>query len=202
MSLCGAKTRNGGTCKKQALIGKTRCKLHGGKSTGAPKGNQNNLKAGGIYSQFFTDEEKQLSTELELGSLDDELRLTKIRLMRALKAEAEQQDKIDKLELEARTESPVLYGGVPDEDGEVMTIKQFKRRDYGTIIDRLTARIESLETRRASLVQMSLDAERKKLENKELSDTLASIAKDEPITEMEVIIVRSENTSDNDRASG
>lgn len=202
MSLCGAKTRNGGTCKKQALIGKTRCKLHGGKSTGAPKGNQNNLKSGGIYSQFFTDEEKQLSTELELGSLDDELRLTKIRLMRALKAEAEQQDKIDKLELEVRTESPVLYGGVPDEDGEVMTIKQFKRRDYGTIIDRLTARIESLETRRASLVQMSLDAERKKLENKELSDTLASIAKDEPITEMEVVIVRSKSAGDNDGASG
>lgn len=202
MSLCGAKTRNGGTCKKQALIGKTRCKLHGGKSTGAPKGNQNNLKAGGIYSQFFTDEEKQLSTELELGSLDDELRLTKIRLMRALKAEAEQQEQIDKLELEAYTESPVLFGGIPDDDGELITVKQFKRRDYGTIIDRLTARIESLETRRASLVQMSLDAERKQLENKELSDTLASIAKDEPITEMEVIIVRSENTGDNDGASG
>lgn len=200
MSLCGAKTRNGGTCKKQALIGKTRCKLHGGKSTGAPKGNQNNLKSGGIYSQFFTDEEKQLSTELELGSLDDELRLTKIRLMRALKAEAEQQEQIDKLELEAYTESPVLIGGFPDEE-ELITVKQFKRRDYTSIIDRLTARIESLETRRASLVQMSLDAERKQLENKELSDALANITKDEPITEMEVVIVRSKNTGDNDRAS-
>ena len=199
--LCGAKTRSGSPCQSKAMTN-GRCRMHGGKATVTHKNNKNAVKAGNIYSQYFTDEEKLLSTELELGSLDDELRLTKIRLMRALKAEAEQQDKIDKLELEVKTESPVLFGGVPDEDGEVMTIKQFKRRDYGTIIDRLTARIESLETRRASLVQMSLDAERKKLENKELSDTLASIAKDEPITEMEVIIVRSENTSNNDGASG
>lgn len=163
--LCGAKTRSGSPCQSKAMPN-GRCRMHGGssKNGGAPQKNKNAVKDGNIYSQFFTDEEKQLSTELELGSLDDELRLTKIRLMRALKAEAEQQDKIDKLELEVRTESPVLFGGVPDEDGEVMTIKQFKRRDYGTIIDRLTARIESLESRRASLVQMSLDAERKRLE--------------------------------------
>lgn len=172
MSLCGAKTRNGGTCKRSPLAGKNRCRLHGGasKNGGAPKKNKNAVKDGNIYSQFFTDEEKQLSIELELGSLDDELRLTKIRLMRALKAEAEQQEQIDKLELEAYTESPVLFGGIPDDDGELITVKQFKRRDYASIIDRLTARIESLETRRASLVQMSLDAERKRLELNKLKD--------------------------------
>lgn len=171
MSLCGAKTRNGGTCKKNALIGKTRCKLHGGKSTGAPKGNKNNLKAGGIYSQFLTDEERAISAEMELGSLDEELKLCKIRLMRALKAEAEQQAQVEefnKLELEALNESPSLIGGLPDND-EIIQTKQFRRRDYGTIIDRLIARIESLETRRASLIQMSLDAERKKFELDKIS---------------------------------
>lgn len=198
--LCGAKTRSGSPCQSKAMTN-GRCRMHGGKATVTHKNNKNAVKAGNIYSQYFTDEEKQLSTELELGSLDDELRLTKIRLMRALKAEAEQQEQIDKLELEAYTESPVLFGGIPDDDGELITVKQFKRRDYMSIIDRLTARIESLETRRASLVQMSLDAERKQLENKELSDALASIAKDEPITEMEVVIVGSKNPSDNDRAA-
>lgn len=171
MSLCGAKTRNGGTCKKNALIGKTRCKLHGGKSTGAPKGNKNNLKAGGIYSQFLTDEEQIITAKMELGSLDEELKLCKIRLMRALKAEAEQQaqvEEFDKLELEALNESPSLIGGLPDND-ELIQTKQFRRRDYGTIIDRLIARIESLETRRASLIQMSLDAERKKFELDKIS---------------------------------
>lgn len=169
-NLCGAKTRSGSPCQSKAMAN-GRCRMHGGKSTGAPKGNKNNLKAGGIYSQFLTDEEQIISAEMELGSLDEELKLCKIRLMRALKAEAEQQAQVDefnKLELEALNEAPSLIGGLPDND-ELIQTKQFRRRDYGTIIDRLIARIESLETRRASLVQMSLDLERKKLELDKLS---------------------------------
>lgn len=169
-NLCGAKTRSGSPCQSKAMAN-GRCRMHGGKSTGAPKGNKNNLRAGGIYSQFLTDEEQIISAEMELGSLDEELKLCKIRLMRALKAEAEQQaqvEEFDKLELEALNESPSLIGGLPDND-ELIQTKQFRRRDYGAIIDRLIARIESLETRRASLIQMSLDAERKKLELDNLS---------------------------------
>ena len=169
-NLCGAKTRSGSPCQSKAMAN-GRCRMHGGKSTGAPKGNKNNLKAGGIYSQFLTDEERAISAAMELGNLDEEIKLCKIRLMRALKAEAEQQAQVEefnKLELEALNESPSLIGGLPDND-EIIQTKQFKRRDYGTIIDRLIARIESLETRRASLVQMSLDLERKKLELDQLS---------------------------------
>jgi hypothetical protein len=32
--LCGAKTRDGGSCQVRAEPGKTRCRFHGGKSTG------------------------------------------------------------------------------------------------------------------------------------------------------------------------
>lgn len=32
--MCGAKTRSGGSCRKPPLAGKTRCRLHGGLSTG------------------------------------------------------------------------------------------------------------------------------------------------------------------------
>lgn len=40
MPVCGAKNRAGQPCKRKATPGKTRCNLHGGKSTGAktPKG--------------------------------------------------------------------------------------------------------------------------------------------------------------------
>lgn len=31
---CGAKTRSGGSCLHKAIPGKTRCRFHGGKSTG------------------------------------------------------------------------------------------------------------------------------------------------------------------------
>ena len=34
LSLCGAKTRAGGSCKHKGNIRNGRCKLHGGKSTG------------------------------------------------------------------------------------------------------------------------------------------------------------------------
>lgn len=175
--LCGAKTRSGSPCQSNAMTN-GRCRMHGGKATVTHKNNKNAVKAGNIYSQYFTDEEKQLSINLELGSLDDELKLTKIRLMRALKAEAEQQEQIDKLELEAYTESPVLFGGIPD-DEEIIVTKQFKRRDYASIIDRLTARIESLEIKRASLVLMSLDIEHKRGGNKgNVVDQLATLMKE------------------------
>ena len=32
---CGAKTRSGASCKNPAIAGKQRCRLHGGRSTGA-----------------------------------------------------------------------------------------------------------------------------------------------------------------------
>jgi uncharacterized protein YjcR len=42
---CGAKTRSGNSCKAPAMAN-GRCRMHGGKSTGAPKGNKNAFKHG------------------------------------------------------------------------------------------------------------------------------------------------------------
>jgi len=39
--LCQARTRAGTPCRCPALKGKARCKLHGGRSLGAPKGERN-----------------------------------------------------------------------------------------------------------------------------------------------------------------
>ncbi|MBK7284931.1 MAG: hypothetical protein IPI83_11615 [Sphingomonadales bacterium] len=43
---CGAKTRSGNPCRSPAMAN-GRCRMHGGSSPGAPKGNQNALKHGG-----------------------------------------------------------------------------------------------------------------------------------------------------------
>ncbi|MFO1099214.1 MAG: HGGxSTG domain-containing protein [Xanthobacteraceae bacterium] len=44
---CGAKTRAGGACRCPALRGRKRCRLHGGLSPGAPRGQRNgNFKDG------------------------------------------------------------------------------------------------------------------------------------------------------------
>src|SRR5215472_14607218 len=42
---CGAKTRSGNPCRSPAMPN-GRCRMHGGLSPGAPKGNQNALKHG------------------------------------------------------------------------------------------------------------------------------------------------------------
>lgn len=43
---CGAKTRAGTACCAPAVVGSKRCRMHGGKGSGAPKDNQNARKHG------------------------------------------------------------------------------------------------------------------------------------------------------------
>lgn len=161
MALCGAKTRSGEPCKRHAAVGSTRCKLHGGKSTGPRNqtGNRNAARPGSLYSRFLSDEEQGIAANIELGNVDEELRLTRIRLMRALQRE---NDLGDTLELESETIEPVEIDGEPT-GGELIK-RTTKVRDYTKLIDTLTARIESLEARRAALVAAALDAEIKQLE--------------------------------------
>jgi hypothetical protein len=42
---CGARTRTGGRCRSAAMPN-GRCRMHGGSSPGAPRGNKNGLKHG------------------------------------------------------------------------------------------------------------------------------------------------------------
>lgn len=146
MAICGAKTRSGQPCKRRPTKGKTRCKMHGGTNPGAPKGNKNN-RIHGIYSVGLTDEEIPIFDQVELGTVDAELRMTKIRLRRALRAELTDTE----LELIERTESPSMPGGLPDYD-EMVKQEVLKRRDYAPVIDRLMGRIESLEKTRRELM--------------------------------------------------
>ena len=44
---CHARTRSGKPCRSPAVKGSQRCRMHGGKGSGAPKGNRNAWKHGG-----------------------------------------------------------------------------------------------------------------------------------------------------------
>ena len=88
MKKCGAKTRAGGKCQLQAghgtdHIGTGRCRLHGGASNGAPKGNKNALKHG-IYSKLFTDSEIDEAKQMQ-GSIENELAIARLQLLNLLK---------------------------------------------------------------------------------------------------------------------
>lgn len=191
MPKCGAKTRNGGKCKLSPVNGKKRCKLHGGKSTGPinQRGNSNGAKPGSLYSRYLSADEASICAELELGSVDEELRLTRIRLMRALKLEAESEE--CRLELEAETVKPAILGGMPIYDEEPVREKQYKRRDYSALIDRLTARIESLESRRSSLISADLDARLKRIEIDRAEREADNNNRNEPVVGIDIRVIGS-----------
>lgn len=123
MALCGAKTRSGEPCKRHAIPGSKRCKLHGGKSTGAP-GNKNAAKPGSIYSKFLTDEEQADFQAAEIDQIDQELRLTKVLLNRVLMAKGDGYDLLADRYL-ARIES--LTKTREDLEGRRLTNEKLRR---------------------------------------------------------------------------
>jgi hypothetical protein len=57
---CGAKTRSGTPCECPAIRGRARCRLHGGRSTGAPTGDLNGRYVDGSWTKEATEERKWL----------------------------------------------------------------------------------------------------------------------------------------------
>jgi len=49
---CGARTRAGHACRSPAIHGCARCRMHGGRGSGAPRGNRNGWKHGGRSAGF------------------------------------------------------------------------------------------------------------------------------------------------------
>lgn len=180
--VCGAKRRNGKPCQT-APMANGRCRLHGGLSTGAPKGNQN-ARIHGIYSKFFSEEEKQEAAQFDIDRIDDELLLCKVQLMRALKAEQEQTSKNDseKLELIAKTMQVVQEMGM--DNGKKQVHQSFAKTDFGGLIDRLIARIQSLTITRQDLMSKVIDLQMKQIE----LDKIKSQQQDSQATPTQIII--------------
>ena len=55
---CGARTRSGSQCRSPAVKGNARCRMHGGKGSGAPKGNHNAWKHGARSAEIRLIEEE------------------------------------------------------------------------------------------------------------------------------------------------
>jgi hypothetical protein len=143
---CGAKTRAGTPCKHAPMEGKRRCKLHGGASTGPKKPNsaRNASKPGSLYSAYLTPSEAKMALLMKMGSVDEEITLTRIRLMRALALERERADT-------AELDSEVERDGA--ENVTAHHERHLKVRDYAGLIDRLTGRIAMLEKVRSELMK-------------------------------------------------
>jgi len=143
---CGAKTRSGEPCRKPPLNGKKRCRLHGGKT---PETNKNAVSHG-IYSSTLSQDELKQWDGLQLGSVDDELKLCRFRLVRALRSENEQGAKLELNEAIIKNADVDQNNDLPKPD--TYNEKRYKKIDHRGIIDRLMGRIESLEKTRAQLL--------------------------------------------------
>lgn len=151
MARCGAKTRSGQPCQAQAMPN-GRCRMHGGKDSGAPKQNTNALKHG-FYSDALTAEELVLYQRAEVGSLDDEIRLARVKLHRYVRL-AGSMDLMDMVDgaLEIVRKTGLAY----DKAAEEMLPydkKEIKAAapDYGDLIVRQIDLIRKLELARKDL---------------------------------------------------
>lgn len=156
---CGAKLKSGQPCAKPPVKGEKRCRLHGGitalRGADSPTARPNDS----LYTKFMTPEEVIAFHEMELGTVDAEIKLARTRLARAMKME--EQDAMGELpdattgrpprgeELESRIERD---GGGPT---TVHEERHYRKVDYRAAIHACLSRIESLEKTRAELAKMA-----------------------------------------------
>ena len=169
---CGAKTRAGGRCKAPAMAN-GRCRVHGGASTGPKKQDGNtNAVAHGFYSGALLADERPLYERAEIGSLDDEIRLAKVKLFRFVRLSGD----ADLAEMIDGAVDMVLRAG-NDKD-----IGAYERRE-----------IKASAPNYADLIIRQLDVIRKlELARKDLNkvDDAGKSPPDEPVTEMVIRVVR------------
>ena len=155
MAHCRATTRSGQPCQNRAMPN-GRCRMHGGKSTGAPKANQN-ARTHGIYSDALAEDEKGLWEQVEVGNLDNAIKIAHLQLRRALIAQNKAEGG-DGLDLDLESVNTLTPGDEEvDQDGDPArprstTTVQRRRRPYEDIINRILGRIGDLEAKRADII--------------------------------------------------
>ncbi len=131
---CGAKTRSGKPCKNGAMSN-GRCRMHGGKSTGAPpekmNGNQNSKKHG-FFSRYIPKDTLELMGMIEKANpidlLWDQIQIQYAAIIRAQqimfvtdKGEMIKELKKEKVQQEITGEN---------EDGEAQTTPTYVEQEY------------------------------------------------------------------------
>ena len=150
-TICGARNRQGQPCQKPPMRGKNRCLAHGGKT---PKGRNggalNENHKHGLYSSALTDEERELWDEIKLGNVDDELRLCRIQLRRAMNLDAA----IGKAPNDPKNLVGIELSEIrrTTSNGKSTTDAVSKRPDVAGRMNTLLGRIAQLEKTRSELL--------------------------------------------------
>ena len=97
-----------------------KCAKHGGKIKGPPLGCQNQL-VHGLYARYMTQDEDAVFDAIPVGRLEDEIKVLKLRLRRALAG----QEMWDEQEARAVEEEELL---------ETMPLVQFEKEDKDVVL--------------------------------------------------------------------
>ena len=178
-SKCEAKTRTTGEPCKRWAMPNGRCRLHGGKAPDpppAPKGHKRSL-VHGLYSSGLTQEEKTLYKSIKIDELDDELRMLKLKLRKAYKAqrmwEEQQQSKVKRRLIRSIEMKERLEEIIPD----LMTIRIEKSTESRPIFAGLDENkdpiISYLTTTKRKVIRRKTDFSAEIIK---LSNTIARLA--------------------------
>lgn len=133
------------------MLGKDRCRLHGGKTPkGRNAGSQNRNHKHGLYSSALSEEEQALWDEIQLGNVDDELRLCRIQLRRAMNLDAA----ISKAPNDPKNLTGIELSEIrrTTSNGKSTTDAVSKRPDVAGRMNTLIGRIAQLEKTRSELL--------------------------------------------------
>lgn len=191
---CGAKTRVGGRCKAPARAN-GRCRMHGGTSKGpkqAKRPGNTNAVTHGFYSDALRGDELKLWNRVELGSLDDELRLARVKLHRLVRlaGDADVAELIDSaIEVAKKRDTHPELGEFEKSEIKV------KVPQYGDLIVRQIDVIRKLELARLQLAEGAHAAKDRERE------AALQEKSTEPISEFRVTIVTPENYKPHDHGT-
>jgi len=201
--LCGAKTRVGTPCKNGGM-NNGRCRLHGGLSTGAGKGNRNSVKHG-LYSRIYPDEQLDAAIDMQ-GNVSRELAIARLQLVRCLELKQTQGDtpELDEIKDEtlaseededtvkaARAKDAKRCGEYYDpndddsyagqESEPLKRTRIYRRRDWSVEENRLITLIARLEMQ---LVKQQISVIELEQRKKELETQSRGRSKDRNVEEM------------------
>ena len=148
---CGAKTRSGEPCTQGRVPGRTRCKFHGGMT---PKGIQN-AKTHGLYCKELSPTEKDQYDDVTVGSIDEEIRVFKLKFARALRAQ-KRWDEEHKLETVEEVDEVNVSDSGRGSTATARHKKQIRRKeDFSIEIRKYGKLIIEAEAKRAAILELS-----------------------------------------------
>jgi hypothetical protein len=177
---CGAKTTRDTPCTRWAMPN-GKCNMHGGKSTGPRDpskmhGNQN-ARTHGFYSKGLMPGEAEIYGDVPLGTVDHELRMLRLKLLRLLAAQAQWETQhglfernvtADDLPIESHerhvrmsvgTDQPGEAPGGGDRGGMVHQKTIRRKKDFATEIEKTMRLICMFEEERSKLLQTTRSEE-------------------------------------------